>query len=300
MNNTQPSALAQLWSAVAATAVLGVVCCGAYPLLVWGVAQTVLPHQANGSLLKRDGSPTTDDKQAVGSALLGQSFAAPGYFHPRPSAAGNGYDAANSGGSNLGPLSDKLLNGLPAAPATQPATQPATWQYDGVRLRTIKYAVENGLAFKLYRDGAEVPLRQFQDAAGNLNEEALVEAFPHPTAADATAGLTVGKPDDHGRVTGPVFARADGTPVRIPADAVTASASGLDPHVSVENAALQVQRIADARHVTVKQVADVADACTDGRGLGFLGDAGVNVLRANLELDAKYPLPAPPATQPGK
>ena len=282
----QPSALSQLWSAVAATAVLGVVCCGVYPLLVWGVAQTAFPHQANGSLLKRDGTPTTDDKQAAGSALIGQPFAAAGYFHPRPSAAGNGYDPTSSGGSNLGPLSDKLLNGLPAVPTTGPTTQPVVPQYDGVRLRTLHYAVDNGLAFKLVRGGVEVPLKSFQDAQGNLNDGVLVEAFPHPTTDSATVGLTAVD-----------FRQPDGTPVQIPADAVTASGSGLDPHVSPANAAIQVQRIADARHVTAHDVAAIADQYTDGRGLGFLGEAGVNVLRANLALDAKYPVPT---TQPVK
>ncbi len=296
---TQPTPVSQLWSAVAATAVLGVVCCGAYPLAVWAVAQGVFPHQANGSLLKRDGTPTTDDKQAVGSALIGQNFAAAGYFHPRPSAAGNGYDAGNSGGSNYGPLSDKLLNGAPTTqPATaQPATQPVSPSYDGVRLRTLHYAVDNGLSFKLYRGGVEVPLKQFQDAQGNLNDEALVEAFPHPAtdAADRPV-LTAGD----GVPGHPVFTLADGSAVLIPGDAVTASASGLDPHVSPANAALQAQRVADARHVTVRQVAEVADQYTDRPGLGFIGDAGVNVLRANLALDAKYPLPAAPTTQPGR
>ena len=89
-------------------------------------------------------------------------------------------------------------------------------------------------------------------------------------------------------------------PVLIPADAVTSSASGLDPHVSPDNAALQAQRVADARKVSVDKVKALVDQYTDKPDLGILGDPGVNVLRLNLALDAKYPLPAPPATQPGK
>ena len=323
-NEPRTSMLAQLWASVASTVILGVICCGLYPVVVWAVAQGVFPNQANGSLLKRDGSPTTDDKAAVGSALIGQGFALPGYFHPRPSAAGNsagtaaaptsfsptgGYDPTSSGGSNYGPLSDELINGAtltPPAPTTQPATAAAaapatapatapveTLAYDGVRLRTVHYAADNGLSFKLYSvkpDGTrtEVPLKQYQDATGTLNDVALVDAFGHPpTDAAGRAVLVAGD-----------FKRADGTPVVIPADAVTASASGLDPHVSPDNAALQSQRVADARHVPVEGVRALVEQYTDKPGLGILGDPGVNVLRLNLALDAKYPLPAPPAKQP--
>ncbi len=121
------SILGHIWASVGVTLVLGVVCCGLYPLVVWAISQAVFPVQANGSLVKADGTPTTDDTKAVGSALIGQNFSAPGYFHPRPSAAGNGYDASSSGGSNLGPLSDKLINGATkTAPPAEPAAQPAT------------------------------------------------------------------------------------------------------------------------------------------------------------------------------
>ncbi len=298
------------------TAVLGGICCGLYPLAVWAIAQAVFPHQANGSLVKKDGSYTTKDEEAVGSALLGQNFALAGYFHPRPSGAGAGYDPTSSGGSNLGPLSDKLINGAtqtPPAPATQPTTAPAvaaaapatapttgpttapaeTLAFDGVRLRTLHFASDNGLSFKLYSvkpDGTktEVPLKQYQDGSGNLNDVALVDAFPHPESDAADRAVLVAGD----------FKRADGTPVEIPADAVTASGSGLDPHVSPDNAAFQAQRVADARKVPVDQVTALVAQYTDKPDLGILGDPGVNVLRLNLALDAKYPLPAPPATQP--
>jgi K+-transporting ATPase ATPase C chain len=291
-----------LWASIASTVIFLIICCGLYPLLVWGIAQLVFPNQANGSMVKKDGTPTIKDDEAVGSSLLGQNFSLPGYFHPRPSAAGNGYDPTSSGGSNLGPLSDKLINGQTQAAATQPTTAPVvgastapaasqpaeTLAYDGLRLRTIHYAVDNNIPFKLYSvasDGSktEVPISKFQDSQGNLNDVALVDAFPHP-ASDA--------PDRT------VLIAADfGTP--IPADAVTASASGLDPHITPTNAQLQAQRVADARKITVDQVKELIGQHTDGPSLGFLGDPGVNVLMLNLALDAKYPVPAAaPATQP--
>ena len=302
------SLVGHLLSSLSAMFMLTVICCGLYPLLVWGLAQSIFPNQANGSLLAKDGKPTTKDGDAVGSALLGQAFLLPGYFHPRPSAANNsagtsfsstgGYDPTASGGTNYGPLNDELLNGAttqPSAPAaTQPvptvaaATAPATTQpaevlaYDGIRLRTVHYAVDNGLTFTLHLGSAEVPLKQFEDAAGNLNDTALVDAFPHP-ASD---------PDGRTVLTADHFRKADGTPVLIPADAVTASASGLDPHVSPANAALQARRVADARKVPLAQVTALVEQYTDGPELSILGDPGVNVLRLNLALDAKCPLPA--------
>src|ERR1035437_9974362 len=87
------SFLGHLWASIAATLVLTIICCGIYPLIVWGIAQGVFPNQANGSLVKKDGTYTTKDEEAVGSALLGQCFSASQYFHPRPSSAGPGYDA---------------------------------------------------------------------------------------------------------------------------------------------------------------------------------------------------------------
>ncbi len=79
------SILGHIWASIAATIVLGVICCGIYPLAVWCIGHVLFPNQAYGSLVKKDGTPTTDDTQAVGSALIGQNFSAAGYFHPRPS-----------------------------------------------------------------------------------------------------------------------------------------------------------------------------------------------------------------------
>ena len=116
------SFLHHIWASIAFTVTLGIICCGIYPAIIWGLSQLIFPNQANGSLVKKDGTYTTKDEEAVGSSLLGQPFSANGYFWPRPSAAGNGYDPTASSGSNLGPLSDKLINGV-TTPATTPAAK---------------------------------------------------------------------------------------------------------------------------------------------------------------------------------
>ena len=183
----------ELGISVMATLSLAILLCGIYPLLVWIVGQGLFPAESNGSLLAHKGT-------VVGSSLLSQGFTDPKYFHPRPSAAGQGYDAAGSGGSNLGPTSKKLV--------------------DGVRQRVVDYRIENGL----------------------------------------------------------------GPDAMVPADAVTASASGLDPHISVENALLQARRVAKARSLAVELVREKIDAHTEGRSLGILGEPRVNVLMLNLDL----------------
>jgi K+-transporting ATPase ATPase C chain len=181
--------------AVMSTLVLAVVCCGIYPLIVFGIGQAAFQAKANGSLIvEKDGT-------VLGSKLLGQGFTAEKYFHPRPSAAGNGYDAANSSGSNLGPTSQKLN--------------------DAIKDRIAAYRAENGL-----------------------------------------------------KETDPV-----------PADAVTASGSGLDPHISLRNAELQAARVAKVRGLAVEKVRELAQANTDSPDLGILGEPGVNVLKLNVALD---------------
>ena len=186
---------AELRSAIVVTLALAVVCCGIYPLVVFGISQALFRDKANGSLI-------VDSTAAVrGSRLLGQQFTSEKYFHPRPSAAGNGYDASNSGASNLGPTSSNLL-----ASITQ---------------RISDYRTENNLA----------------------------------------------------------------TNDAVPADAVTASASGLDPHISVRNAELQAPRVAKARNFSVDQVLGLVRSNTDAPDLGIFGDPGVNVLKLNLALE---------------
>ena len=187
--------LAHLRGAIFSTLVLAVVCCGIYPLIVFGIGQALFAGKANGSLIV-DAKGTV-----VGSKLIGQNFSADKYFHPRPSAAGNGYDSTSSGGSNLGPTSQKLA--------------------DSIKQNVADYRTQNGLA-------ANAP---------------------------------------------------------VPADAVTASASGLDPHISVENARIQAVRVAKARGLKAEDVAALIAQYTDPADLGFLGDPGVNVLRLNLALD---------------
>jgi len=186
----------EIRGAVFATLVLAFICCGVYPLVVFGISQTFFRDKANGSLI------VDANGMVHGSKLLAQGFTDPKYFHPRPSAAGNGYDAANSGGSNLGPTSKKLN--------------------DAIKDRVAAYRKENGLS----------------------------ETEP------------------------------------VPADAVTASGSGLDPQISLRNAELQTPRVAKARGLSEEKVRELVQQNTDGRDLGVLGEPGVNVLELNLALDS--------------
>jgi K+-transporting ATPase ATPase C chain len=186
----------ELRTSLIATLSLAIILCGIYPLIIWVFAQGLFPAKANGSLLVRDG-------KVIGSSFIGQGFTDPKYFHPRPSAAGGGYDGAHSGATNWGPLSKELI--------------------DAVRDRVVAYRAENDL------------------------------------------------PSD--------------TPV--PADAVTASASGLDPHISVKNALLQARRVAKARSMSVEVILRKIEDYTERRTFGILGEPRVNVLMLNLDLGEK-------------
>ena len=190
--------LKELWTAIVATVVLCAVVSGIYPVLIWGVGELLFSHQANGSLVESNG-------QIVGSELLAQGFSGARYFHPRPSDAGTGYDSTSSGGSNLGPTSQKLM--------------------DTTKANIDQYRQDNG-----------------------LSASALV-----------------------------------------PADAVTASGSGLDPHISLQNAQLQIPRVAKERGVSEEVVRGEVTKATDHPLFGLGGDPGVNVLRVNLALDLLAP-----------
>ncbi len=217
-----------------------------YPAVITGISQVVFRDQADGSLIVSNG-------QVVGSRLIGQNFAKPEYFHPRPSAAGSGYDPTASSGSNLGPTSAKLINGTTKIDEKKNEVV----EFDGIEDRIVHYCVDNDIPFD-----SSMPLDTFKDAQGNLDDVKLIKAFN-----DDKAPL--------------VFTPK--TP--IPADAVTASASGLDPHISPGNAQAQAARVAKARGVPVEQVQGLIAEHTDGRSLGFLGESGVNVLQLNLALD---------------
>ncbi|MEI8342488.1 MAG: K(+)-transporting ATPase subunit C [Verrucomicrobiota bacterium] len=189
--------LIEIKNSVIAVLITGIILCGFYPVIVFGLSQLLFKHQANGSLI------TAKDGKLLGSGWLGQNFSSDKYFHPRPSAAGTGYDASSSGGTNLGPTSRKLI--------------------DSVKAAVGQYRKENNLP----------------------------------------AGLPV------------------------PADAVTSSGSGLDPHISVKNARIQVARVAKARSLDPEKVQALVEKQTEGRSLGIFGEPGVNVLKLNLALDGQ-------------
>lgn len=188
----------QLRPAIVMTLVLCVITGLVYPGVVTGLAQVLFPRQANGSLVKVNG-------RVVGSALIGQTFTQPYYFHSRPSAAGSGYDATASSGTNKGPTDRKLADTL---------------------------------------------IAQAVDSAVKID------------------GVVKGQ---------------------IPGDMVTSSASGLDPHISPENAHLQVARVAAARNASATSVQGLVDAHTEGRQFGFFGEPRVNVLLLNIALDSALP-----------
>jgi len=190
--------LKEIKTSIIVAVILLVICCGIYPLIVFGAGQLLFSKQANGSLV------WDDQGKPIASTLLAQNFTADKYFNPRPSAAGTGYDSTSSGGSNLGATSQAL--------------------HDAVKQRVADYRKANSLP--------------------------------------------------------------DSQPV--PADAVEASGSGLDPHISLKNAALQVPRVAKARSMSEDDLKALVARYTDGPDFGVLGEPGVNIVKLNLALDGKY------------
>lgn len=218
-----------------------------YPVAITGIAQALFRDNANGSLI-------TVDQQVVGSRLLGQSFTRPEYFHGRPSSAGvAGYDPTATAGSNLGSTSAKLLNGTTKLDDKKNEVV----DFDGIKDRLVHYCVENSLPYE-----SSMPLDVFKDLKGDLDDVKLIKAFN-----EEKSPLTF-------------FAK-----VPIPSDAVTGSASGLDPHISPANADLQAPRVAKARGMSVEAVRSIVAGHTAGRTLGLFGEPTVNVLEVNLALD---------------
>jgi potassium-transporting ATPase KdpC subunit len=222
-----------------------------YPAVMTGISQLVFPKQANGSLITVNG-------KVVGSSLIGQSFTKPEYFHPRPSAAGSGYDATASGGTNLGPTSAKLLHGT----TKMDDKGKEVVDFDGIDDRVVHYCLDNDIAYE-----SSVPLDQFKDSQGNLDDVKLIKAFNDNKTPLA---FTPKAP--------------------IPADAVTASSSGLDPHISPANAEIQAARVAKARGVAPQQVRPLIAQFTDRADLGFLGEPRVDVLLLNVAMDQRFPM----------
>jgi len=188
---------------ITTTILLGII----YPLVVTGIAQVLFPRKANGQLIQLDG-------KTVGSSIIGQGFSGPAYFHSRPSSAGNGYDAANTNGSQLGPTNQKLIDRVKGDVATAQVDHPGT---------------------------------------------------------------------------------------AVPIDLVTTSASGIDPHITPAAAEFQLSRVAKERGTTVDRLQALVAKHTEGRQLGILGEARVNVLELNLELDQQFPVNkrASVSNQPG-
>ena len=222
-----------------------------YPAMMTGLSELIFPRQANGSLVR-----VKDN--VVGSSLIGQSFAKPEYFHPRPSAAGSGYDATASGGTNLGPTSAKLLHGTTK---TDDKGKEIV-DFDGLDDRIVHYCVDNDIPYV-----SSLPLSQFKNSHGDLDDVKLIKAF---NDANSPLLFTPKSP--------------------IPSDAVTASASGLDPQISPANAEIQAVRVAKARGVSADQVNPLIGQSTDRADWGFLGEPRVNVLQLNVALDRRFPI----------
>ncbi|GAA4959470.1 K+-transporting ATPase ATPase C chain [Nonomuraea thailandensis] len=263
-----PSWLRQHLAALRAVAVLTVLLGLVYPLVTTGVAQALFNDRANGSMVAG----------GHGSSLIGQSFTdADGnpvrtYFQSRPSAAGDGYDPTSTSASNLGP-EDVIDTRDRQSLLTQVcARSKAAGELEGV----------SGARPYCTPDGAGAVLKVFPDRAVSVNQ-----ACPTTPFIAAYQGLKVecARPGEDYAAGRTVPVRGDVTTVRVPADAVTASGSGLDPHISVAYAELQAPRVAKERGLPLDRVRALIGEHTTGRALGFMGEPAVNVLELNLALD---------------
>lgn len=251
----------QLLSSVLLTVVVAVAVGGIYPVVVWAIGQGAFKNKADGSLVHRNG-------QVVGSSLVGQGFSnaagdpLPQYFQPRPSDAGTGYDETSSGASNLGPGDPRLVGFIPGFNTVGLNGQPS---------KTNPFATAaDPYCVPLSPEGipviAPVPGEKFEMSHGSY----VCDPNTVPERAIAYRA----------------FNGLSATSV-VPVDAVTASASGLDPDISIANARLQAPRVARVRHLPLSTVMSLIKQNTTGRVWGFLGEPGVDVLTLNLALDKR-------------
>jgi K+-transporting ATPase ATPase C chain len=279
-----PTWLAQHLAALRALLVLTILLGLLYPLLMLAVGRIPgLSGRADGSLVSRDGT-------VVGSRLIGQAFLGKDgnplkqYFQPRPSAAGDGYDPTSTSASNLGP--ENVVDGTKPSLLTQVcARSKAVGELDGVD-GARPYCTAGGVGAVLavyHRDGATGPVTR----AISLNETCPATPFTTGYQGVTVQCATAGE-DYSGGVITPIRGNAPATPA-VPADAVTASGSGLDPHISAAYAKLQAARVANARGMSTADLDALIARHTGGRVLGFLGEPAVNVLQLNLDLDASHP-----------
>ncbi|MFG1684283.1 potassium-transporting ATPase subunit C [Nonomuraea sp. NPDC049269] len=280
-----PSWLRQHLAAIRAVVVLTVLLGVIYPLVTTGVAQALFNGKANGSILQAGGKD-------VGSAIIGQNFTDKDgnpigkYFQSRPSAAGDGYDPTSTSASNLGP--EDIVDTLPVPGAKDEEGNPDEGKQSLLtqvcaRSKAIgELEGVSGARPYCTPDGVGAVLKVFPDHAVSVNQ-----ACPAAPFVATYQGLKVecGKPGEDYAAGRTVPVRGDaGTPA-VPADAVTASGSGLDPHISPAYAELQAPRVARERGIALDKVKQLIEANTTGRTIGFMGQPAVNVLELNLALD---------------
>ncbi|MEV7010275.1 potassium-transporting ATPase subunit C [Streptosporangium sp. NPDC051022] len=285
-----PSWLRQHLAALRALLVLTLILGAAYPLVVTGIAQAVFNGRANGSLVQKDGKD-------VGSAVIGQNFTGKDgapvgkYFQSRPSAAGDGYDPLSTGASNLGP--ESVLDVLPVPGAKDAEGNPDTGKQSlltQVCARSKAVGEREGVSgARPYctADGVGAVLKVFPAVGTPARVVSANQACPATPFVAEYRGVKVecAKPGEDLSAGRTVPVRGDVTAVKVPADAVTASGSGLDPHISLAYAELQAPRVARERGIDVAKVRTLIGENTTGRALGFMGEPAVNVLELNLALD---------------